>query len=98
MSNLEIAKQLADFAHFLEMRGENLYRIRAYRRAAETIMSLPRQVAGIYFDQGINAIRKLPNIGSHLSYTIENLICSGRFETRDGPDEAFATSRCLGCH
>ncbi len=83
INNQEIARQLSDFAHFLEIRGENLYRIRAYRKAAETVLGLSTEMAELYWEEGIAGIRKLPNIGSHLSYTIEGLICSGRFRTSD---------------
>jgi DNA polymerase (family 10) len=97
MTNLEIARQLIEFAHFLEMRGESPYRVRAYRRGAETIMGLSDEIASLYYDRGIQGIRELPFIGSHLSYTIEGLICSGKFQTRDGAEDAFGVSRCLGC-
>ncbi len=97
MDNQEIGRQLVDYAHFLEGRGDNLYRVRAYRRAAETMLGLPRNIVDLYQEEGPRGLRKLPGIGSHLSYIIENLICSGRFQTPDGVDEAYGTSRCLGC-
>ncbi len=97
MCNQEIARQLVDYAHFLEMRGDNLFRVRAYRRAAETVLGLSKEIGDLYCEQGVKGIRELPGIGSHLSYTIESLILSGRFETVEGVDEAFGMSRCLGC-
>src|SRR6266852_5662357 len=97
MDNRDIAKQLSDYAHFLEARRENLYRIRAYRRAAETMLGLSENIIDLYRKRGRKGIRNLPGIGSHLSYTIENLICSGKFQTVEGADEAFGISRCLGC-
>jgi helix-hairpin-helix protein len=97
MNNQEIARQLVDYAHFLEGRGENLYRIRAYRKAAETLLSLPRSIAKVYEEEGSRGIRKLPGIGSHLSYTIENLVCNGKFQTLDGVEDLYGMTRCLGC-
>jgi DNA polymerase (family 10) len=97
MCNQEIARQLVDYAHFLDMRGENLFRVRAYRRAAETVLGLSKEIAEHYREQGRQGIRTLPGIGSHLSYTIESLILTGRFQTQDGVEEAYEMSRCLGC-
>ena len=44
MDNRTIARQLLDWAHSLEAEHANLYRIKAYRRAAETILGLDRSV------------------------------------------------------
>lgn len=97
MSNQEIARQLLDYAHFLECRRESIFRVRAYRRAAETMLGLSKDIVELYREEGAKGIRKLPGIGSHLSYTIEGLICSGKFQTREGLDEAFSMTHCLGC-
>jgi len=97
MSNREIASQLVDYAHFLEGRGDNLFRVRAYRRAAETMLGLSKEIKELYHAEGPKRLHNLPGIGSHLSYTIESLICNGRFETMDGPDESFGMTGCLGC-
>ena len=97
MNNPEIARQLLDYAHFLEGRRENIFRVRAYRRAAETMLGLSKDIVELYREVGTKGIRKLPGIGPHLSYTIEGLICSGKFQTRDGPEEAFGMTHCLGC-
>jgi DNA polymerase/3'-5' exonuclease PolX len=97
MSNREMAIQLTDYAHFLETRGASLYRVKAYRKAAETLLGLPRPIEDLYETDGRKGIQKLPSIGSHLSYTIEGLIRTGEFQTLDGEEEAFGLSRCLGC-
>jgi len=97
MNNEEIARQLINHAHYLEGRGENLYRIRAYRKAAETMLGLPKNIVELYREEGSPGLRKLPGIGSHLSYTIENLICSGRFQTLDEVEDLYGMIRCLGC-
>jgi DNA polymerase (family 10) len=97
MNNQEIARQLVDYAHYLEGRGENLYRIRAYRKAAETMLGLPKSIVELYQQEGCRGLRKLPGIGSHLSYIIENLICSGKFQTPDGIEDDYGMVRCLGC-
>ena len=97
MSNREIARQLTDYAHFLQSRGASLYRIRAYRKAAETVLGLPRAAIELYETEGRKGFRELPGIGSQLSYTIECLIRTGQFHTLGGSEEEFAMTRCLGC-
>ena len=97
MSNREIARQLTDYAHFLESRRASLYRVKAYRRAAQTVLELPFPIEDLCDNEGRKGIRNLPGIGSHLSYTIEGLIRTGEFQTVDGVEEAFDFSRCLGC-
>ncbi len=47
MKNKEIADLFNELADILELRGENIFRINAYRRAAQTIESLPRPVEEI---------------------------------------------------
>jgi DNA polymerase (family 10) len=97
MSNRELASQLTDYAHFLESSRASLYRVKAYRRAAETILGLVVSVEELLDIEGRNGIRELPGIGSHLSYTIEGLVRTGEFRTLDSMEEAFDFSRCLGC-
>jgi DNA polymerase (family 10) len=97
MDNREIARQLTDYAHFLESSRASLYRVKAYRRAAEAVLGLSVSVEVLFENEGRKGIRELPGIGAHLSYTIEGLIRTGEFRTLDGLEEAFDFSRCLGC-
>jgi DNA polymerase/3'-5' exonuclease PolX len=62
MCNREIARQLVDYAHFLEVRGENLFRIRAYRIAAETVVGLSTEIDDLYMEHGIKGLRILPGL------------------------------------
>jgi len=97
MSNREIARQLTDYAHFLESRRASLYRVKAYRKAAETILGLPTAITVLLENEGRKGVRNLPGVGSLLSYTIEGLIRTGEFQTMDGVEDGFDLSRCLGC-
>jgi DNA polymerase (family 10) len=97
MNNRDIARQLVDYAHFLQTRGASLYRVRAYRKAAETMLGLPCSATELYETEGRKGFRELPGIGSHLSYTIEGLIRTGQFHTLDGSEDEFTQTRCLGC-
>jgi DNA polymerase/3'-5' exonuclease PolX len=74
MDNRAIAQRLTDRAHILESRKESLFRIMAYRRAAETILGLDEPVENIVARLGRKGLLSLPGIGRHLSYTIESLV------------------------
>jgi DNA polymerase/3'-5' exonuclease PolX len=81
VENRTIAQRLTRYAHHLETQRENLYRIRAYRRAAETILRLDRPVAELVAREGRAGLEALPGIGEHLSFTIEALVVTGEFRT-----------------
>jgi hypothetical protein len=86
MDNRKIAQKLLDYAHFLERREASLYRVRAYRRAAETVLGLTRPVLEILAADGRKGLESLPGIDRHLSYTLDRMVATGEFHTLDGND------------
>lgn len=76
MRNAEIAKVLDEVAEMLEVRGENFFRVRAYRNAARAIRDHPAAVAGL--DQ--KALEDIPGIGADLAGKIATLAKTGEFE------------------
>lgn len=83
MGNETIAACLSQYADYLESREANLYRIRAYRKAAETVAMLDRPLQHLVESEGREGLEQLPGIGRHLSYTLEALVKSGEFRTVD---------------
>jgi DNA polymerase (family 10) len=81
MDNRTIAQRLVAHARELEGQHVNLYRIRAYRRAAETVLGLDRPVEAIVEETGRRGLRRLPGIGSSLAEKIESLVRTGEFAT-----------------
>jgi DNA polymerase (family 10) len=81
MDNLTIARELLNVAHGLERERGNLYRVRAYRRAAGVIHGLDRPVEDLLAEDGRKALKELPGIGASLSAKIETLVRSGEFPT-----------------
>ncbi len=81
MDNVTIARKLLEQARTLHDQQANLYRARAYRRAAQTILGLDRPLAELVEEGGRTALRVLPGVGSHLSYTLEELVRTGEFRT-----------------
>src|SRR6266542_2639981 len=81
MDNEAIAHCLTVHANQLRGRDGNLYRIRAYRQAAQTIQSLERPLVDLLAESGSDGLAALPGIGSHLAFTIERLVQTGEFLT-----------------
>ena len=77
MDNRTIAQRLLDMAHTLEEKHASLYRVQAYRRAAETILGLDRPLEEIVIHDGRKALRQLPGIGVKMSAKIETLVRKG---------------------
>ena len=74
MDNRTLAARLANKANCLERVHANLFRIRAYRRAAETILGLDYPAATVIEKEGRGRLAELPGIGQRLSRTIEKLV------------------------
>lgn len=83
MNNHEIARRLTEHARTLATEGENVYRIRAYRQAAQTVAWMDRPLAVVLEEKGRAGLEALPGIGRHLSYTLEGLLRTGEFRTYD---------------
>jgi hypothetical protein len=95
MDNLSIAKRLLDHAAYLEGQDANIYRVRAYRQAADTVMGLEKAVADIIATEGRKGLEELPGIGSHLSFAIESLVRTRELRTLNGEDGHADPERVL---
>ena len=73
MDNRQVAQVLAEIADLLEIKGENAFKVRAYRTAAETIAPWPQAVARLD-EQGLRAI---PGIGKDLAARVKELATTG---------------------
>ena len=82
MSNTEIANKLQEQARTLRRQHENLYRVKAYRRAAETLLRLDRPIEDLVHERGRNALEELPGIGSHLAEAIAVYVETGEWRAR----------------
>jgi DNA polymerase (family X) len=81
MNNRALACHLRAHAARLEQEDENLFRIRAYRQAADTIEAYPHSLAEIYQESGRSGLEAIPDVGDHLAYTLEGLLQTGEFRT-----------------
>src|SRR6186713_182650 len=73
MDNLAIARVLNEIGDLLEIKGENPFKIRAYRNAAETIVHEPARVGGMTAAERL----ALPGIGKDIAAKIGELLDKG---------------------
>ncbi|MFH1430026.1 MAG: helix-hairpin-helix domain-containing protein, partial [Candidatus Uhrbacteria bacterium] len=77
ISNSDIAEVFVTIAKLLELQDANIFRIRAYERAAELVASLPYSVCDRFMAGGEKALRELPGIGEDLAAKIAEYCTRG---------------------
>ena len=88
--NDDVAKVFEKIADLLDIRGENRFRIRAYRNAAREVRNLPRELAGMVEEKA--DLTDLPGIGETLAGKIREVVKTGicqalkKLEKRVPPD------------
>ena len=87
MKNSEIARVFHDMADLLELKGENIFKIRAYRRAAQVIEHLPKEMA-IMLEQGED-FQKIPGVGDAIAKKSTELIKTGKLEAYESLKAEF---------
>jgi len=75
MRNQEVAKLLYDIADILELRGEMLFKIVAYRRAAQAIESMSGNIEDAAA-QG--KLEEIPGVGKGIADRIEGVSGHGK--------------------
>jgi DNA polymerase (family 10) len=77
MKNAEVAKVFQDIADLLELKGENVFKIRAYQKAVFSLEHLPEEVEGLA-RQG--RLREVPGVGEAIAKKITELITTGHLK------------------
>src|SRR5512136_889150 len=72
--NNDVAGIFDELADLLEIKGENPFRIRAYRNAARTVASLSRSVAELATEE--KGLDGLPGIGKDLADKIRTIVAT----------------------
>jgi len=75
LKNGEVADVLFDISRLLELEGDDAYRIRAYRKAAQSIEGLDGDV-NAYYREG--RLRDIPGVGESIARTVAELLDTGR--------------------
>ncbi|MGB0598651.1 MAG: DNA polymerase/3'-5' exonuclease PolX [Rubripirellula sp.] len=100
MENATIADVFDEMAQLLEFRGENPFRIRAYRNGAKAIRDLDESVASILEDESRD-LAKIPGIGKTLVEKTQTLLSEGKLPQleklrQEIPDVVIEMSRIPG--
>ena len=73
--NVDIARQFETTADLLEIKGENPFRIRAYRNAARIVEDLPHELASMVAEEA--DLTELEGIGKDLAEKIKQIVTKG---------------------
>jgi len=77
MNNRELADTFTLIANLSEIKGEIIYKTLAYRKAAESLMSLPRE-ASEYWKEG--KLEDIPGVGKAIAEKIDELLRTDKLE------------------
>ncbi|MBI3190929.1 DNA polymerase III, partial [archaeon] len=74
MKNQEVANLLHDIADLLELKGDLIFKINAYRKAAQNIENMTQPIEDVWKSGGLE---KLPGIGKGISEHIDEYLMKG---------------------
>lgn len=77
MKNSDVCAIFRQMAEIMEILGEDVYRIRAYQRAAQNIENLTEDIAAI---AARGELTKIPGIGKELARKIEEILSTGTLQ------------------
>jgi len=76
MKNTAIAKVFSDIADLLELKGENVFKIRAYQKAVRAIEHYPKEIK-IMIDEGED-LMSIPGVGEAIAKKTTELVTTGK--------------------
>jgi DNA polymerase (family 10) len=77
MKNSEIAEVFTDIAYLLKCRKDNIFKIRAYERVANSITELPVEVEQLVRE---DRLKEIPGVGEAINKKIIEMVNTGRLE------------------
>ena len=77
MNNQQIAAVFEDIARRLELKKDNIFKVRAYRRVARSIEQLPVEVEQLVRE---NRLKEIAGAGEAIANKITELVTTGRLE------------------
>jgi DNA polymerase (family X) len=78
MKNSEIANIFQDIADLLEIKGEIIFKVRAYQKAARAIENLPQEITSMV-ESGKN-LKDIPGVGEAISGKIAEIVKTGKLQ------------------
>ena len=75
MTNSEIAQVFIDIAELLKLKKDNIFKIRAYEKAARAIGELPVDVKQLLIE---GRLREIPGVGEAINKKVIELVTTGK--------------------
>jgi hypothetical protein len=101
-TNRELARWLEEAALLLERQGANMFRARAYRRAAESVAGYPQDLRELAGREGADALLGIPGVGKGIAAALREMLTTGQWTQLDrlrgtlNPEALFATVPSIG--
>jgi DNA polymerase (family 10) len=91
VDNASIARRFHRLAALMDIRGDDPFRLRSYRNAAEAIESWPTPMEKIAAENGIAGLQSVPGVGKAIAGKILELLDRSTFDaweriTRETPE------------
>jgi DNA polymerase (family 10) len=80
MDNQSIAQKFSRLAALMDIRGDDPFRLRSYRNAAEAIETWPTPLQKIATEDGIAGLQAIPGVGKAIAGKISELLERGTFD------------------
>ena len=80
MNNEEIARRFYRLSALMEIRGDDPFRLRSYRNAAEAIEVWPTQLKEIAEKEGVAGLQEIPGVGKAIAGKVIDLLSRGTFD------------------
>jgi DNA polymerase (family X) len=80
MNNDAIARRFYRLAALMEVRGDDPFRWRSYRNAAEAIEVWPTQLKEIADKEGVAGLQEIPGVGKAIAGKVIDLLNKGTFD------------------
>lgn len=77
LSNYDLARIFTTIADLLQIRGEVVFKINAYRKAAESLTELGRDINVVWAEGGLDGLKEIPGIGKAIAEKIDELLSTG---------------------
>jgi DNA polymerase (family 10) len=79
MTNTDVARAFNELANLLDFKGEDTFRVQAYRRVARTVAELPEDVEAV---AARGELAGLPGVGDAMADKLQELLGTGRLALR----------------
>jgi DNA polymerase (family X) len=83
MDNEAIARRFHRLAALMELRGDDPFRWRSYRNAAEAIEVWPTPLRQIAEQEGVAGLQTIPGVGKAIAGKVVELLSRGSFDAWD---------------